>query len=414
VAPRLSELPVRAKVVFVVDASYSVGDARLGAELATLRAYASHLSDAEFEVVAYRRRAVRLFNAFVPASELDARLWKAVSANALALGNGSALDEGARVAASALADRTGPRRVVLLTDELLRSSLPPAAALRSLAAIPSDAVVHVVVPELDHDDRVGLERDDKHPLARLATSHHGILAHLRGLPAKAEKDLVPVVLELVRPTRIEHLAATGVTLENTTLHEGDGVRVWASGKRVPMRVVLAGQLWSDWKRRTVDATPEFSKATAAFVFGAGQHDDLSAAEMMRIALIGRAVSPVTSYVAAEPGTRPSTIGLDLEGRGAAGDGYGAGSVSVFGMGAPRVRPNLATMIDTSACVAAHHPASGWRVTLEVETTLDEIVDVSTDDKSGFAGCLVEATWSVRLDGRFDQTREKFAVELRGG
>jgi hypothetical protein len=56
VALQLSKLPVRAQVVFVVDASYSVGDA-LAAELEIACACARVVPDAEIELVAYRRAA---------------------------------------------------------------------------------------------------------------------------------------------------------------------------------------------------------------------------------------------------------------------------------------------------------------------------------------------------------------------
>jgi len=102
-------MPKQAQVVFVVDASYSVGETMLAAELDIIRAYVAHLPDAQVEVVVYRRTAERLFGKMLAARDVGAAL-----ANAkIALGNGSALDAGARLAAGILAHRTGPRRVVL-------------------------------------------------------------------------------------------------------------------------------------------------------------------------------------------------------------------------------------------------------------------------------------------------------------
>src|SRR6187397_1969489 len=46
-------------------------------------------------------------------------------------------------------------------------------------------------------------------------------------------------------------------------------------------------------------------------------------EMMTLAMYGGAVSPVTSYLAIEPGVRPSTEGL-TEGEGGGGRGFGIG------------------------------------------------------------------------------------------
>jgi hypothetical protein len=134
--------------------------------------------------------------------------------------------------------------------------------------------------------------------------------------------------------------------------------------------------------------------------------------MMTVALLGRAVSPVTSYVAAEPGTRPSTIGLpDLAtfGRGA-GSGTGAG----YGSGSGRLsrRPDLRDLVDTTACERSLHPPTGWRVALDIETTRDEIVDVLAPSSDPLTTCLVEAAWAVRLDpAAFPLDRDRFHVEL---
>ena len=92
VAPEVRPLPKRAQVVFVIDASYSIGEDGLAAQLALVRAYLAHVPDAEVELVAYRRRAQRVFGTFVRATDLDAALAK----HPIALGNGSALDDGAR------------------------------------------------------------------------------------------------------------------------------------------------------------------------------------------------------------------------------------------------------------------------------------------------------------------------------
>jgi DNA-binding GntR family transcriptional regulator len=76
-------------------------------------------------------------------------------------------------------------------------------------------------------------------------------------------------------------------------------------------------------------------------------------------------------------------------------------------------PDLGALIDTKACVAQHKPAAGWKVQLTVETTRDEIVDVAVTGGAGpLATCLLETTWTVRLDSRFNLERESFVVELR--
>jgi subtilisin-like proprotein convertase family protein len=413
VAPQLAPLPRAAQVVFVVDASYSVGEAHLAAQLAVIRAYLAYVPDAQIEVIVARRRATRRFGAFVSARVALAGL---DDPRAFALGNGSAIDDAARLAAAVLADRKGPRRVVITTDEVFRDALTPDRALAALGAIPPDTVVHVVVPVIDGDDRVTMTPAGDEPFAGLATRHHGIHVELHGVPATADKALAPVVLELVRPTKIDQLVVTGVTTDATALHEGEGLRVFEGLAAAPEQITISGKLWSDPIQKQLAALPGFSRQTAAFVFGADEYHELSDAEMMTVARLGGAVSPVTSYVAAEPGTRPSPIGLpELGGYGTIGHGAGGGMGYGTGAGMLGPRPDLRALIDPAACEARVRPAPGWRVTLDVETTRDEIVDVipgTPDASDAMSACLVEATWAVRLDpARFQEPREHFHVAL---
>lgn len=419
-SPQLVPLPKAAQLVFVIDASYSVTEPMIDAQLAIVRQYVAHVPDAQVEIVLVRRDATRLWNDFISAApaKLRTALADAQTGGKLALGNGSALDKGLALAQAALAKRTGPRRIVVMTDRLVRTAITAPAVAAVIAKLPADIVVHAIVPKLDDDDHVELTRDDGDAFAPIATKHHGIFTELTGLPttrttlAAAEKQLGPVILELVRPTRIEKLAVDGgFTLADTVLREGEGLRLFAKAKTAPNQVTLTGVLWSDPVKKTVLVNDAFSRSTAAFVFGEDEHHDLSPAEQMTVALLGRAVSPVTSYVAYEPGTRPSTIGLRGHGSGT-GSGYGMG----HGMGglAMRARSPLdwRTIIDAKACVATHKPATAWRVPLVIETTRAEVVDVTTTDASPFAACIVEATWQVRLDaGRFDSVRDSFSIVL---
>ena len=411
VASQLVPLPRRAQIVFAIDTSFSATDPMVVAQLGVIRTYLSHVPDAEVEIVTYQREAHRVFGTFVPAATIEKAIADARTAGKFALGNGSAIDAAAHLATTLLADRKGPRRLVVATDHLVRTSLSDAAALAAFGKLPADVVVHVVVPQLDGDDRVTLVRDDKDVLAPLATRHHGIYVSLGGMPAKTDKDLTPIVLELVRPTRIEKLALGGGFTADDVLREGEGLRlvIKDTDAKIPARLTLRGVMWSDPVVKDLVANDAFSRSAAAWVFGEDEYHDLSVAEQLKVAFMGRAVSPVTSYVAAEPGTRPSTIGIPQSfGRSGSGSGFGGGRGL---MGARHRTPDLRVLIDVKACVAKHHPAAGWHVRLAVETTKDEIVDVTTDDHAALASCLVETTWRVRLTSAFEVEREEFAVDL---
>jgi hypothetical protein len=321
------------------------------------------------------------------------------------------------LASRILVDRVGPRRVVLTTDELVRASLTNQIALAAFNTLSPETVVHVIVPRIDSDDRPSLERRDDADFAPLATKHHGIYADLVGFPAKTIKELAPTVLELVRPTRIENAAITGFELESTVLHEGDGVRLMRDTEALPApdRVTLTGRLWSDPVHKELTSSAQFSIATAAFVFGEDQHQSLSPAEQMTVAMMGRAVSPVTSYVAAEPGVRPSPIGLS-HGFGTFGSGrYGTiGHGSGGGGTAFRSEPDWESMFDIASCVKSQTPSAPWKVDITMETTRMEVVDVSTDTPGGMARCLVEAVWAAKLDvQRFDDDHQTYAFSLSG-
>jgi subtilisin-like proprotein convertase family protein len=421
-APQLAALPKKAQLVFVLDLSHSQGAAAIDAQLAIAEAYVSHLPDAQVELVGYRRAAKRVFDAFVPAADLPARIAAARKAGAFAPGNGSALDDGARIAVGALAKRKGALRIVLLTDELLRHAFTNKLALDQLERAPSGTIVHVVVPGLADSGEQTLRRDDAAPLAALAAAHHGILGRVDGLPAKTQKALADAVLGLVRPIRIDRFAVTGLDTymngePDDTLDEGDSVRAMikldgkAAGK-APDKVVLTGKIWGDGFRKVIAVDAGFSRATAAFVFSEDEHHDLSRAEMLKVAFMGKAVSPVTSYLATEPGVRPSTIGIP--GRGMTGSGMGGGAGYGLLGSAPRIKPDLLALLAPAvkACVAKHKPAAGWTVSATAESTKDEIVDVSTTSTTPIATCLIEAVWAVRLDSRFDQNWEQHDLTFR--
>ncbi len=420
VAPELRPLPKRPQVVFVLDASRSMGAAGLAAELAVVRAYLGHVPDAEVEVVLYRRVATRLFGSFVAASDLDARLAAAAKAGTLAPGNGSALDDGARVAALAIADRKGPRRIVLVSDELLRGRWTNADALTALAKAPADAIVHLIGTDVRSGLDPALARDDADALAPVPLAHHGIMAKLAG-PDRAGKDLGKLVLGLVRPVQIDGFAIKGFDLKDgkynetlpDALHEGAGLRLVVRAKDAPAKIELTGMIWGDAYRKVVGSDPTFSKAAAAWVFSEDDHDELSHDEMMKVAMMGKAVSPVTSYVAFEPGTRPSTVGLERIG-GGLGSGSGAGMGYGAGVGTHRISPDPMALVADAAkrCVALHKPAAGWKVDLTMESTYDEVVDVIVDSGTGpLAACLVEAVWAANLTPAYDLERETFTLSF---
>lgn len=423
-AAELQPLPKKAQLVFVVDASHSQGSEGIDAQLAIASAYLSHVPDAEVELVLYRRFAQQLFQGFIPVSTFEQRLAQARQQGLLAPGNGSHLDHGAQLASKLLATRKGPLRMVITTDLLLRPSFLTKHGLAALTQLPTRAIVHVVNYGLYETNWASMSRADNELLGPLATKHHGIYAWIEGSNDGHSKQLRSELLGLVRPTTIDNVVVSGFeskwngTDADSVLYEGRGERVMLAVESAPEAITIRGKIWSDPYRRVVHAKTRFSRATAGWVFSEDEHGELTDAEMMRVAKMGRAVSPVTSYLAIEPGVRPSPIGLpEME----SGSGYVSGSGSGYGRGSggfhskDRVPPNLMALVANEAarCIALHKPAADWSLTLSIDTTYREIVDVQpTTRATALHTCLLEAVWATQLNERFIQERDHFDLMFR--
>jgi hypothetical protein len=398
--------------------SRSLPSDELNGQIELARAFLKHVPDGTFEVVLVRRHATRLLNRFAPAGEFDQVMAGATKDEKLVLGNGSALDAGIALAAKTLQRRPGPRTMVLLSDGLLRPKWRNGLAFDALKNAPWGTATHVVLPT-ESSVVVSDRRDDDHPLSPIAKRGGGMLLHVENI-GSGSKELDAIALGLVRPIRIDNFRIEGVTFTDQRdlpdrLEEGDGLREMAQLTKAPKRVVLHGHIWGKPFRREVEATLGFSKATAAFVFSHDMHQDLSDDEQFRLAMTGEAVSPVTSYLAIEPGVRPSTIGLDSFGT----LGHGAGSAIGFAAGAgglgmapyPHFSLKQTLADEVKACAKQHAVKAGWSVTLDLQLTHEEIVDIDTP-KSAMAQCIAEAAWQVELpDYQFNKQRDTLTVSF---
>jgi hypothetical protein len=132
---------------------------------------------------------------------------------------------------------------------------------------------------------------------------------------------------------------------------------------------------------------------------------------------------VTSYLAIEPGVRPSNEGLDWGGGGRGsgiglGEGFGSGSGRLGGgRGSPVVDKEAWLEEQLRASLKACAPtAKGASVVLE--STLDEVVDVkqvelapARDAKA--ESCVSEELWKLDLpSGTFDVAFESRAVTVK--
>jgi hypothetical protein len=408
---RLSQVPRGARVVVLIDASRSMAD-DVGAEIAATRAYLAHFVDAEVEIVPFDRAPHPKYGAFTPAAAVlgDLKTWQPSTKN------GSNLDD-ALTKADALLRSAPPgaaRRVVLFSDLRTRSTLTPALVKGKLAA--SGALLHVVDI---HEGGASLMRDDDGDWASVPRATGGLLWSGAASLSDATHSR-DVFEELARPKRVDRLrfVAGGWPADMleasapASLEEGES---WEDTRLsdVGLRSLdVVGEIWSSPVKQSLLPDAAEAKHWAALFFGSPDLFELEDAEMMTLARLGGAVTPVTSYLASEPGVRPSYDGL-LEGEGV-GLGEGGGGEG-YGVGHGRV--GTAGGFDAEAwlenALAKEWDRCGGKsqsLTLTIETTSDEIVDARASASDPVAKCIVEATWSLDLPKGFNSSFATYALK----
>jgi hypothetical protein len=116
--------------------------------------------------------------------------------------------------------------------------------------------------------------------------------------------------------------------------------------------------------------------------------------------------------------RPSTAGIErVLGFGVSGTGEGGGGAARYGVGSGRREPDLRDLLreaiepGLAACADQLHRAI--EVTLVIETTRDEIVDVDVRGAAvpEIATCLGAAAWAIPLPSAFHDARESYELDL---
>jgi hypothetical protein len=414
-APRLSEVPRRARIVLLLDASLSTESGFVENAKRALDAYLWHFDDAEVELVVFNRKLERPFGKFLPVAEARRKL----DALAIQRRNGSEIDralfEADRLLARSEAGR--PRRVLLVTDGRGRAGLTP-ERLRA-ATSTSGAVVHVGILG---EGEPSLTLDDDHPWAQALERNRGLVWRASNDPASSAKAR-RVFEEWVRPVRLHHFGLTVPNLDfdgdldelPTELDEGQGVEALLVEKSSAPRLLAEGRLWTERVSVPIERDSSRDKLWSALVFGSERLDDLSEEEMMTLAMKSGAVSPVTSYLAIEPGVRPSTEGIDW------GMGFGSGRGMLGGRHATRAA-YLRGATDHAAFLR-DAIAKDWRrcggrpggARVDLETTLAEIVHVESvtldDPEPLLERCLREAVWDLVLPASFDEAWQSYSIEV---
>ena len=423
---RLSQKPRRAEVVFVIDASHSQGTAGIAAQIELAKIYLSHVPDASFEIVLYRRYAERLLGRFAPAqSAADAIA--AVPSAALDPNNGSNLDEGLGLAATLLAGTDGPARVVAFTDSRLRVGFDNTAAIAGFQAAPSQTVLHIVDNPSDVQG-VSFGRYDGHELADVAGRYGGIVVSESGhLWADTEESM----LALVRPLQIDSFEIEGAidglgANVNDVLSEGEAYRFMdvVSAGAAPSSLRITGKIWARDFSQTVGIDPALTAELPALVFGTPDWNKLDPASIETVARTGKAVSPATSYLAVDPDIGPGAT--DVAGGIIGGRSFGGSSrcglsyplVGIGTRGFPRdaidLNEVLASWLEpaTHTCQALHETgAHTTKVSFELHSKEVADVAVTTTGSDDFAMCIADAAWEIQLDSRFYRGFDRRNVNL---
>jgi hypothetical protein len=411
-APRLSRVPADAQVVVLLDRSRSLSEQQLASALATAGAYLSHFEAAAVEVLLVDRKVTPLFGRFVPRPHAQARLDELK----LEPANGSQVDLALREADRLLARRApGPRRVLLLTDLHTRSSLRPQRLSRVLAA--SGALLHIGVVGVGSPE---LEAQEESPWSAVTRPTGGLVWDATASDQPNDvRAMRRVYEELARPVRLHRFAIAGLDHDAgdgppSVLDEGEGATFLALRPRAVTRIEASGALWARPVRLALAPDPAESRLWAALVFGQPLHEELSEREMMVLARHGRAVSPVTSYLAIEPGVRPSTEGLNDEEFGVASGTLGGIGRGAGGLGGRRASVDREAFLRQALGEAWQRCEGRGRATVQLETTIAEVVDVprvSATSPAAARTCLTEATWALELPWEFTDSWRAWTVSV---
>jgi hypothetical protein len=411
--PRLSVAPRGAWVVAVVDGSRSFGAEDRRAGLAAVGAALSHYREGRVAVLVFDRKVHRLYPGFRGVASATPELVDL----AFASRNGSQVDAALAEADAILeaeAPATAPRRILVITDLRTRMALRPADT-----RLRSGAIVHVGV--VDGGEPV-LVPDDESPWSETIERTGGVVwqAAATADPAAAD-EMKRVYEEWARPTRLRQVQifAPGaddgpwVIPDIGELAEGEAIERLAIDRHAVGAARLEGKLWGKRVAHRLWPTDGEARLWSALVFGSDLLDDLTEPEMMVLARRGRAVSPVTSYLAIEPGVRPSTEGL--EHRALHAPDVIAGAAGMAGRAEPP-RLDRQKFLEEELGRAWRGCGGGRREsTVVLETTVAEVVDVPSTSVIGtdaaLSACLGEATWDLDLPPDFDQPWVRWTVHL---
>lgn len=419
-APRLGTVPVGAHVVVLVDASRSLTDDMIIAEFAMARAFVGHFPKGRVAIVSFDRKVHHPTTGFVSVEQARSAL-KTITVERQ---NGSHVDAALAHADALLSiiPTGSARRILLLTDSRTRNEVTPEMLKSKLAK--SGALLHVGIASSTYES--SLHRNDDHAWNTVTRPSGGLVwnAAIETYEPHDETDKT-IFEEWVRPKRIDHLAVHPQGMENErisfpeSLDEGQGIEDLRLPKTALNSVEVTGELWATPIKKVFTRDDGENQRWAGMFFGTSSYSDISEEEMMPLAMLGKVVSPVTSYLAIEPGVRPSTEGLEES----AGMGFGFGSGSgrsacrLTGFGTSKYPDDKETFLRRELEKGLAKCGGGGRqAKTTLETTIAEIVAVQASvageaPTSTLTSCFQETAWDIYLRNDFRAEHEVFDIDL---
>jgi hypothetical protein len=396
-ARELTAVPADLHTAIIVDHSRSLDSDELDTQRAIVAAYLRAAPTARVQVISYTRHAQPLLASWMVASHAAPQIDRLI--RALPPRNGSNVDAALAEAAKWLADVGGTKRVVIFSDERLAERFDGSVdALRGLLA--TGTLVHVVHPI---GLGSGIERNDGDDsvLSLLAKATQGIAT----TGALIENSPVDATM-LVRPISLDNLDVVAAGWQRLdafpdgrdcedALHEGRSCVWWGEGNGAAGPITISGLLWNKPVKRVVHADPTQARALARVLSVLRVFDEELQKQVDEVAL---AVNSMWSLFARWGGSGGYE---DVSGFGSIGTGHFSTSSRDIGIGTGSIghgerRLDLRAQLEP-AIESCH--ARSRRVTINVETTLEEIVDAAVildPPDANVASCITEAVWDTTL------------------
>jgi hypothetical protein len=397
-AKTISQVPPDLATVFVVDASRSVTGGQLQAQQAIVESYVRHAPRSRVQIIAYARKARALLPSWSIASQAATRITRELAQ--LPGDNGSNIDAGIAEAAAWLSRIEGTHRIVVFSDERLPDRLIELDSATLKSTLPDGTLVHAVALDAT---KGSIERDDNITFGALAKATEGI-----GVFGRVDGEDQADALQLVRPIAFEQVKvrALGWTSiqpdsghacadENGTLAEGSSCMWWGHGIAAVGPIELDGLLWNHRVERVLRPDPAQGRAVArelsVIASGLGEALEL---EIKRAAF---AVNDVWSLLGTWGGSDGygdvDKIGLGGWGRGCACGGSGDIGIGVGSFGTLGRKLDLKAQLERG--IARCKPGNA-HIEIDLEMTVNEIVDVHVTADPALHDCIVEAVWDTSV------------------